>query len=190
MCLFTYQDQPVTADRPIECVKIMRRREGNGELYNLFSFVHLTEYQIGELTRMKAIDADEMQKFECPAPEICNRDLVFSGNLYEKFEAVIGKGACSEEDKIRMDEDMPDAYMYRTLHRGIFSFIDEEDAQKTFDWAVRTFDGYCYEICLVKCEIPAGARYWKGVSNCTGLECGYVSDQIIPCEILKTRRTL
>jgi hypothetical protein len=84
---------------------------------------------------------------------------------------------------------MVDAYRYRTLHRGICSFIDEEDAQKTFYWAVDTF-GDCYEICLVKCEIPIGARYWKGASNCTGLECGYVSDQIIPREILKVQSTL
>lgn len=190
MCLFTYQEQPVIADRPIECVKIMRRYERNGKLHNLFSFVHQTEYQIGELIRMKVIDADELQKFECPDPKIGNRDSVFGNNIYEGFETVIEKGARSKEDEIRMDEDVPGAYRYRTLHRGICSFISEEDTRKTFDWAVRTFDGCAYEICMVKCEIPAGAKYWKGVSNCTGYEHGYVSDQIIPHEILKTQRTL
>lgn len=190
MCLYTHQDRPVIAEQPIECVKIMRRYEKNSKLHNLFSFVHQTEYQIGELIHMKVIDAVELQKFECPAHEIGNRDSIFSGNLYEEFKAVIGKGACSKEDEIREDEDVPGAYRYRTLHRGICSFINEEDSRKTFDWAVKTLKGCTYEICMVKCEIPAGAKYWKGVSNCSGYACGYVSDQIIPRKILKTQRVL
>lgn len=187
MCLFTYQEQPVIAEHPIECIKIMRR-EKNGDLCNLFSFVYHTIYKLGVLTNMMICDDHDMDSFKCPKPEIGYRDSVIGDLIYCGFEAAIKKGIYSEEDKIRADCDMPDAYRYRTLHRGICSFIDEEDAQKTFDWAVDTFEGCTNEICLVKCEIPAGARYWKGASNCTGLECGYVSDQIVPREILKWRK--
>lgn len=188
MCLFTYQDQPAIADRPIECVKIMLRYEKNGNLRNLFSFVYHTTYKLGILTNMMIYDEQDREYFEHPKLETGYRGSTLGGNIYCGLEAAIKKGVRCGEDEIRKAyADMPDAYRYRTLNRGICSFIDEEDARNTFDWAVRTFDG-CYEICLVKCEIPAGARYWKGVSNCTGLECGYVSDQIIPREILKTQR--
>ena len=189
MCLFTYQEQPAIADQPIECVKIMRRCEKNGELRNLFSFVYHTTYKLGIPTNMLICDEHDKEYFECPKLETGYRGSILGGNIYTGLEAAIEKGVHNEEDKIMpgTDDDTLDAYRYRTLNRGICSFIDEEDAQKTFNWAVKTFDG-CYEICLVKCEIPAGARYWKGVSNCTGLECGYVSDQIIPREILKTQR--
>lgn len=190
MCLFTYQEQPVVADQPIECVKIMRRREINDELCNLFTFVYHTTYKLGVLTNMMVYDAQDIDSFECPKLEIGYRGSVLGGLIYRGFEAAIKKGICREEDKIRADNDILDEYRYRTLHRGICSFIDEEDAQKTFDWAIDNFKGCANEICLVKCEIPTGAKYWKGVSNCTGLECGYVSDQIIPREILKTQRTL
>ena len=187
MCLFTYQEQPAIADRPIECVKIMRRYEKNGDLRNLFSFVCNTTYQLGVLSNMMTYDEQDKEYFEHPKLELGYRGSILGGNIYSGLEAAIEKGVRSGEDEIKADDDVLEAYQYRTLNRGICSFIDEEDAQKTFDWAVKTFD-YCYEICLVKCEIPAGARYWKGVSNCTGLECGYVSDQIIPREILKTQR--
>lgn len=187
MCLFTHQDQPVIADQPIKCVKIMRRYEKNGNLRNLFSFVYNTTYKLGIPTDMLICDEHDREYFECPKPEIGYCGSILGGNIHRGLEAAIEKGAHSGEGVIKADNDMPETYQYRTLHRGICSFIDENDAQKTFDWAVEMFDS-CYEICLVKCEIPAGAKYWKGVSNCTGLECGYVSDQIIPLEILKTER--
>lgn len=189
MCLFTYQEQPVIAERPIECVKIMRRIEKNGNLCNLFSFVYHTTYKLGVLTNMLICDEEDKEYFERPKPEIGYRGVIPGDTIYCGLETAIKKGVRSSEDEIKAYDDMPEAFRYRTLHRGICSFIDEEDARKTFDWAVKTFDGCC-EICLVKCEIPAGAMYWKGVSNCTGYECGYVSDQIIPREILKTQRTL
>lgn len=194
MCLFTYQEQPVIADRPIECVKIMRRYEKNGDLHNLYSFAYHTTYKLGVPTNMQICDEHDREYFEYPKSEIGYRGSIPGGNIYCGFEAAINiycgfeaaikKGARNGEDEIKAYGISADAYRYRILYRGICSFIDEEDAQKTFDWAVGTFDGR-YEICLVKCEIPAGARYWKGVSNCTELECGYVSDRIIPLEILK-----
>lgn len=189
MCLYSYMEKPAVAEHPIECVKIMLRNQKNGELHNLFSFVYPTTYKLGVLTNMMIYDDKDMDGFECPKTEIGYRDNVCGDLIYRRFEAAIKKGVRSKEDKIRADCDMPDAYRYRTLQRGICSFIDEEDAQKTFDWAVSSFEG-CYEICLVKCEIPAGAKYWKGASNCTGFECGYVSDQIVPREILKAQSTL
>lgn len=147
---------------------------------------------------MKVIDADDMQKFERPEPEFGHRDGIFSGNLYMELEAAIEKGVRSGEDEIKdgyaeikdgYASKTSKTYRYRTLHRGICTFIDEKDAQRIFDWAVQSLN-FCYEICMVKCEIPVGARYWKGVSNCGGYECGYVSDRIIPRKILKTQRTL
>lgn len=188
MCLFTHQDQPVIADRPIECVKIMRRHKQNGDLHNLYSFAYHTTYELGVPTNMQIRDEHDREYFEYPKPEIGYRGRIPGGKIYNGLERTIKKGARSSEDEIKAPHNILEeyqAYQYRTLHRGICSFIDEEDARKTFDWAVKMFDN-CYEICLVKCEIPAGAKYWKGVSNCTELECGYVSDQIIPLEILKT----
>lgn len=190
MCLFTYQDQPAIADRPIECIKIMRRIEKNGNLYlcNLFSFAYHTIYKLGVHTNMLICDEQDREYFERPKLETGYRGSTPGASIYWGLEAAIKKGVRTGEDEIKVYDVTPYAYRYRTLNRGICSFIDDEDAQKTFDWAVKMFDGCC-EICLVKCEIPAGAMYWKGVSNCTEYECGYVSDQIIPLEILKTKRT-
>ena len=191
MCLFTHQDHPVIAERPIECVKIMCRNKKNGDLSNLFGVAYPTIYKLCVLTNMMIRDERDREYFERPEPEFGHRDGIFSGDLYMELEAAIEKGVRSSEDEIKdgYASNPSKTYRYRTLRRGICSFIDEKDAQKICDWAVQTFH-FCYEICIVKCEIPVGAKYWKGVSNCSGYECGYVSDQIIPRKILKTQRAL
>jgi hypothetical protein len=177
--------KPAIAEQPIECIKVMRCVNGN--LRNLFSFAYTTAYRLGELTHMAIFIEQDMQLFENPTPDTAHLDSIFGNTMYSELKRVFEKGVNCEENKEQFMDDAPDTYKYCTLERGICSFIDKEDAQKTFDWAVRSFDSYC-DICLVKCEIPVGAKYWKGVSNCTGYECGYTSDQIIPLEILKTER--
>lgn len=182
MCLYSYMTKPAIAERPIECIKIMRRT--NGILHNLYSFVCATTYHLGVLTHMMIFDEQDSQMFENPVFDIAYRD---NNILYKELKRVLEKGVDDEKNKTQFEDDTLNTYKYCTLNRGICSFIDEEEAQKTFDWAAEMFDN-CHEICLVKCEIPAGAKYWKGVCNCSGYECGYVSDQIIPLEILKAER--
>ena len=76
-------------------------------------------------------DEQDRKDFEYPKLEIGYRGSILGDKIYCGFEAAIKKGARNGEDEIKAYGISADAYRYRTLHRGICSFIDEEDAQKT-----------------------------------------------------------
>lgn len=186
MCLFTHQKEYAVAKRPIKCVKIMRRfksMDGTAHLHNLFSFVAYTTYRPKVVTQMFIEDCDEREKlFDNPDNEIYNREFQMGGILYNELSAVLKRGRVSKLDKLEEKDEK--RFRYKVIHRGICSFLSMKDAQNTFEWAVRRFAGAECEVCMVECKIPKGARYWKGVSNCTGYEHGYASDQIMPVKEL------
>lgn len=94
-----------------------------------------------------------------------------------------------------------------SIERGLHTFLPDRNGARTMhDWAVQRRDYFrkrekesadpsekrfcrscAYDVALLECEIPAGARYYKGECNCLTSfgeeeldQTGYVSDMLTP----------
>lgn len=158
MCLTTSQTRPVTAEKPIRCLKLVRKSvgaDGNPEYHAYFAYSDV-EYKIGET-------------FTDTNP--------FTRSLLNSIE------------------------------RGLHTFLPDRNGARTmYDWAVQRRDhfrkkerlstdpseksfyrGCAYDVALLECQIPAGARYYEGQCNCLTYfgdkeldQSGYVSDKLTP----------
>ena len=77
---------------------------------------------------------------------------------------------------------------YNTIEKGLHTFAEESEAKcmaRDFGWYNR-ISGYIGipAPIVVKCEIPVGAFYYKGVSMNVGVTYEYTSNQLLPLEII------
>lgn len=158
MCLITSQKKPVTAKKPIKCLKLVRKSvdaDGNPKYRSYFSYGDV-EYKIGETF----IDTNPFTKSAL-----------------------------------------------HNIETGLHTFSAEHNGARTmYDWAVQRRDHFrkkerepaslreksfyrscAHDVALLECQIPAGARYYKGRSNCIRYfeekkldQTGYVSDMLTP----------
>lgn len=156
MCLLTSNTKPSVSSQGIKCIKVVRKcigKDNNTEYTSLFDLHDIVKYNIGEITRM-----GDRYKFEAKPR---------SSWWYTGF---VSKSS----------------YSYY-CGPGIHTF--KPDAVKAwknvYDWAKDEFKkGYpdIIGISVLECEIPAGIKYFEGISTClsdnTILEYGYCSESV------------
>lgn len=95
---------------------------------------------------------------------------------------------------------------FGSIESGLHTFLPDSNGARTmYDWAVQRRDYFrkkeesaipheksfyhscAYDVALLECEIPAGARYYEGQCNCLTYfgeeeldQTGYVSDMLTP----------
>lgn len=162
MCLKTNSTRKSTAKNPIRCLKVVAvSNTPDGPVYHSFySFNGSIKYKIGGTADMndgKGLK-DEL------------RTLPYYG--YER-------GQLNESDNFK-----------RRVEAGIHTFSPEGDAARSvYEWGKKESKFYNNilsdrdDIAILECEIPAGAKYYKGVATCFQDsyqvdERGYVSDKL------------
>ncbi len=158
MCLYTDQRKPLIADKPIKVYKIVKKiktDDGNFEYLSLLKYTTPVRYNPGSCARM---------------PELMHTDE----NLIREFnEAQISN---------LIYLDIP----YK-VNRGLFTFDAEADEWKstaqyflklsTVQYLLKS-NKKVFDIAVLECEIPVGAKYYKGFTYCYCKESAYVSDTL------------
>lgn len=158
MCLITSQTRPVTAEKPIKCLKLVRKSvgaDGNPEYHAYFEYSDV-EYKIGETFT----DTNPFTRLLLDSIE---RGLhTFSPD---------GNGA-----RTLYDWAVQRRNHFRKKEKGSI-----DPSEKRF------YRGRAHDVALLECQIPAGARYYEGQCNCLTYfgddkldQSGYVSDMLTP----------
>ena len=145
MCLVTFQKQATETKSPIKCYKIMSREVINGDT-KFFSFFQRFEYSLNKLYSLKISDLID---FEDP--------------INHSFDALFGETYLPKNLKY---EEKPDK-VYRIYH-GFHSYENLEYSE-TLAKIYELYIHYIHErhnmLCIFECEIPTGAKLYKGVDN-------------------------
>lgn len=154
MCVFTRSSKPTIAEEPIRVYKIVIKQEvgeGKFDYLSYFSFVPTVHYVLGACV--------EMKELYDPRPEV---QRIFSDPdpTIPYFDTT-----CNEK--------------WYEVNLGLCTFDPEVDDWKNVARWMAKSEEEC-EVVVLECEIPKGARYYKGFSNCCGKESAYASDYLLP----------
>ena len=161
MCLKTNSTRKSVAKKPIKCLKVVAvSNTPDGPVYHSFySFNGSIKYKIGGTADMN-------------------------------------DGRTKTKDKLRTLPYYGDGLHYgaldfkRRVEAGIHTFSPEGDAARSvYEWGKKESEHYNNvfsvrdDIAILECEIPVGAKYYKGVATCFNEhyqvdERGYVSDKL------------
>lgn len=159
MCLYPVNEKTTTAEQPIKCYKVVKKRvdDINGEIKYLSYYAFA-----GELRYV-------------PGETIVDKNPFSKGTLLE--DHVIESG-------IHVFSAQADAT--RTLYE--YAVKRRDDFRKHLEKCVSALERswWIYKACdiaVLECEIPAGARYYEGESNCFAPsrgadQHGYVCDRL------------
>lgn len=158
MCLTTSQTKPETVEKPIRCLKLVRKSvgaDGNPEYRAYFSYSDV-EYKIGEtFTDTNPFTRSFLNSIERGLHTFLP-DRNGARTLYD--------WAVQRRDHFKKKE------------KGSADPLD-----KSF------YHSCAHDVALLECEIPAGARYYTGQCNCLTYfgdkdldQTGYVSDMLTP----------
>lgn len=153
MCVFTTSSKPTIAEEPIRVYKIVIKQEvgeGKFDYLSYFSFVPTVHYVLGARAEMKELYDTR--------PEV-RREFSDPKSTIPNFDKYCDK-------------------KWYEVNLGLCTFDPEADDWKDVArWMVKHKE--C-EVVVLECEIPKGARYYKGFSNCCGKESAYISDYLLP----------
>jgi hypothetical protein len=155
MCLFTNQNKPLKADKPIKVYKVVIRTDG--KYHSFFEFVPRVYYTIGNCVKMtENLMGKNNKKFD---------NKLF--NNPEKCISFIIPIQIEKEELYKVD-------------RGLFTFNPDDDTWKHLPNAYIQKKENCdiFDIAVLECEIPVGAKYYKGFTYCYCKESAYVSDTL------------
>lgn len=174
MCLRTNSTRKSTAKDPIRCLKVVSVwHTANGPVYHSFySFNGSLEYKVGATVDMNE-GRTEKNKDEL-------RTLQDYRRPYDWFP-------------------FPD--FKRRVEAGLHTFSPEGNgARSVYEWGKLELEYHIDiakdrddvkrdDVAILECEIPAGAKYYKGVATCFNVnyrvdERGYVSDKLHVVRVL------
>ena len=150
MCLYTNQRKPLIADKPIKVYKIVNKRKTDDGNFEYLSLL----------------------KYTTPVqynPGSCARMLEDENIIKEFNEAQISN---------------LNYYIPYKVNRGLFTFDAEADDWKSTAQYFSQFENNTVlkceieDIAVLECEIPVGAKYYKGFTYCYCKESAYVSDTL------------
>lgn len=149
MCLYTNQRKPLIADKPIKVYKIVNKRKTDDGNFEYLSLL----------------------KYTTPVrynPGSCARmlELTYTDeNLIREFnEAQISN---------------LNYYIPYKVNRGLFTFDAEvDDWKSTAQYFLKLIYKKAFDVAVLECEIPVGAKYYKGFTYCYCKESAYVSDTL------------
>ncbi len=197
MCLFTIQNKPLKADKPIKVYKAVIKETYKEEVnyLNYYLFCkHRIHYNINKrVTMLDNLNSNdirgreyEKQLFLNPVNSHCTI-VDFAKDCFDQYKTInLEDEAVNSKELFRID-------------RGLFSFDTEKDdwiyTAKQFHNRIERlmsnpeYNRYCLnryrdfcdsdlEVAVLECEIPVGAKYYKGYSYCVAVESAYVSDEL------------
>ena len=167
MCLKTNSTRKSTAKNPIRCLKVVAvSNTPDGPVYHSFyAFNGSIKYKIGSTA-----DMNNGREFKS---ELCTFPYYGSDELHK---------------------DAPN--FKRRVEAGIHTFSPESNAARSvYEWAKQESEFYNNDlsdrddVAILECEIPTGAKYYKGVATCFNEryqvdERGYVSDKLHVIRVL------
>lgn len=185
MCLFTKNNSPKIAKKPIRCIKLVKKitfSDGNVKYYALYggNISRSISYKIGETVNMN-------KGFEgCPEYQIeLNSKNRLCNDVYPDYPYMVDVGLHSFH---------PDADGWKDAYSFMMEFFkqspEDEHCIPLYNEKVKVKeDGTIFymninisvNVEVLECEIPAGAKYMEGVQFCSQTnknQYGYVSDQL------------
>lgn len=149
MCLYTDQRKPLIADKPIKVYKIVTKRKTDD---GNFEYLSLLKYTTP--VRYNPGSCARM-------PELMHTDE----NLIREFN----KAQISNLNY----------YIPYKVNMGLFTFDAEgNDWKSTAQYFLKICNKKVFDIAVLECEIPVGAKYYKGFTYCYCKESAYVSDTL------------
>lgn len=174
MCLRTNSTRKSTAKDPIRCLKVVSVwHTANGPVYHSFySFNGSLEYKVGA-----TVDMNEGRTEK-------NKDELRTLQDYRRPYA-----------------SFPFPDFKRRVEAGLHTFSPEGNgARSVYEWGKLELEYHIDiakdrddvkrdDVAILECEIPAGAKYYKGVATCFNEryqvdERGYVSDKLHVIRVL------
>lgn len=163
MCLKTNSTRKSVAKKPIKCLKVVAvSNTPDGPVYHSFyTFNGSIVYKIGGTADMN----DGRKKSKSELHTLPNYGYV--------------TGRFLESDSFK-----------RRVEAGIHTFLPKSNAARSvYEWGKKELEYYNNilsdrdDIAILECEIPVGAKYYKGVATCFNEryqvdERGYVSDKL------------
>lgn len=174
MCLLTNCKKKSVAKKPIKCLKVVAvlNMPGVGPVYRSFyAFNGSIEYKIGGVVDMNEGRTEAVK---------------------DKLRTLPSKWYNEGPYEGRLNNNNRSSFEYR-VEAGIHTFSPKSNgARSVYEWGKKDIEHYRHklydlsdrnDVAILECEIPVGAKYYKGISNCFSErhqvdENGYTSDKL------------
>lgn len=173
MCLYTSQEKPKTATKPIRCMKVVRRIKGEEGYMPCFNSTSLVNYRIGETVRIYPNEVSDFREPYCAREEIavgCYVDYAKKGREFYKVtrglhaytygNKNVGRLlALKGTDKyVVLECEIPEGASYYEGHSNVTYSI--------WEIGFMTETSYCSDSLRVIREVPLSEIFKSGGEKC------------------------